>query len=183
MTPGPNNSDPTIWTQEYLFRAGNMTKADLETKRQAWLKDREANRTQQENRRMGPFRWAQLYAGFAENLDEAREALDKLPDYLPLPPDSRHTAAFDAALGKTYALAGKYDDALPPLRAVTKGCIALGNPILQTRSFYFLGLALEGKGDLAAARTAYQTVVDRWGNAKPKSRTAEEAKKRLKALE
>ncbi len=68
-----------------------ITKADLEEQRQRWLKDREANRTQQENRRLAPFRWAQLYASFAENLDEAREALDKLPEYLPLPPESRHT--------------------------------------------------------------------------------------------
>jgi eukaryotic-like serine/threonine-protein kinase len=183
LTPSPNNNDPTIWAQELLYRSGAITKADLETKRQAWLKDREANRTQQENRRLGPFRWAQLYAGFSESLDEAREALDKLPDFLPMPPESRHTAEFDAALGKTYALAGKSDEALPALHAVTKACIALGNPMLQTRSFYFLGMALEHKGDLDGARKAYQVVVDRWGNAKPKSHTAEEAKKRLKVLE
>jgi len=185
LTPGPNNADPTMWTEEYLYRTHKVTKADLDEKRKAWLKDREANRTQQENRRLAPFRWAQLYAAFAENLDEAREALDKLPEFLPLPPESRHTAAFDAELGKTYALAGKYDDALPPLRAVTKACIALGSPIPQTRSFYFLGMALEGKGDIEGARKAYHTVLDRWGGheGKLKSRTVEEAKKRLKVLE
>ena len=41
----------------------------------------------------------------------------------------------------------------------------------------------EGKGDLEGAKKAYQVVVNRWGDAKPKSRTAEEAKKRLKQLE
>jgi serine/threonine-protein kinase len=136
--------------------------------------------------RLGPFRWVQLYAGFAETQDEAKEALSKLPDFLPLPPASRHTPAFDAEIGKTYALAGgpgDDDKALPPLQAVTKACIALGHPILQTRSYYFIGLALEHKGDLDGAKKAYQVIVDRWGNAKPKSRTAEEAKKRLKVLE
>ena len=61
--------------------------------------------------------------------------------------------------------------------------IALGSPIQQTRASYFLGMALEGKGDLEGAKKAYQLVIDRWGAAKPKSRTAEEAKKRLKQLE
>ncbi|HEY2367005.1 MAG TPA: hypothetical protein VGH87_11500, partial [Polyangiaceae bacterium] len=183
LTPSPVGHDPTIWTAEYLFRAGRISKQDLEDKRKTWLKDREANRTQQENLRQAPFRWAQLYAGFAETLDEAKDALAKQDDFLPLPPESRRTASFDAELGKTYALAGKNDDALPPLHHVTKACIALGQPILQTRSFYFLGMALEGKGDIDGAKKAYQVVIDRWGNAKPRSVTAEAAKKRLKVLE
>jgi serine/threonine protein kinase/tetratricopeptide (TPR) repeat protein len=183
LTPSPVGNDPTIWTAEYMFRAGRITKQDLDDKRKTWLKEREANRTQQENMRLAPFRWAQLYAGFAETLDEAKDALAKQDDFLPLPPESRRTSSFDAELGKTFALAGKNDDALPPLRHVTKACIALGQPILQTRSFYFLGMALENKGDLEGAKKAYQVVVDRWGNAKPKSVTAEAAKKRLKVLE
>lgn len=184
LTPSPVGNDPTIWTAEYLFRAGRIGKPDLDERRKTWLKEREANRTQQENMRLGPFRWAQLYAGFAETLDEAKDALEKQNDFLPLPPDSRRTSSFDAELGKTYALAGHHDDdALPPLHHVTKACIALGQPILQTRSFYFLGMALENKGDLDGAKKAYQVVIDRWGNAKPKSVTAEAAKKRLKVLE
>ncbi len=187
LAPSPVGHDPTIWTAEYLFRAGRIGKQDLDDKRKTWLKEAEANRTQQENMRQAPFRWAQLYAGFAETLDEAKDALDKqnapASDFLPLPPESRRPSQFDAELGKTYALAGKNDDALPPLRRVTKACIALGQPILQTRSFYFLGMALEGKGDIDGAKKAYQVVVDRWGNAKPRSVTAEAAKKRLKVLE
>jgi serine/threonine-protein kinase len=183
LTPSPVGNDPTIWTAEYLFRAGRISKQDLDDKRKTWLKEREANRTQQENMRLGPFRWAQLYAGFAETLDEAKDAIEKQNDFLPLPPESRRTSQFDAELGKTYALAGKNDDALAPLRHVTKACIALGQPILQTRSFYFLGMTLESKGDIDGAKKAYQTVVDRWGSAKPKSVTAEAAKKRLKVLE
>jgi serine/threonine-protein kinase len=183
LTPSPVGNDPTIWTAEYLFRAGRITKQELEDKRKTWLKEREANRTQQENMRLGPFRWAQLYGAFAETLDEAKDAIAKQDDFLPMPPESRRTTQFEAALGKTYALASRSEDALPPLHAITKACIALGQPILQTRSFYFLGMALEGKGDIDGAKKAYQVVVDRWGNAKPKSVTAEAAKKRLKVLE
>ncbi len=182
-TPAPFGDDPTIWAAEYLFRAGRITKDELEKRRNEWFKEREANRTQQDNLRLAPFRWALVYAGFAENIDEAKDALSKMEQYSPLPPDSRRTMRFDLALGKAYALAGKNEEALSPLRAVTGACIHLGSPIEQTRAFYFLGMALENKGDLDGARKAYQTVVDRWGAAKPKSRTAEDAKKRLKQLE
>jgi tetratricopeptide (TPR) repeat protein len=151
LTPSPDAVDPTIWTQEYLFRNNAITKADLETKRQAWLKERQAGRTQQENMRLGPFLWAHLYAAFAESPEEAKDALDKLPDYLPLPPPSRRTVRFEAWLGKAYALAGKADDAIPSLRTATNACMALEEPIMQTRSFYFLGMALETKGDLESS--------------------------------
>ena len=183
LNQSPTGSDPTIWAQEYLFRGGKISQPDLDERRKSWQRDQEANETQQEIMRLGPFRWAQLYAGFAESADEAKDALGKLNDFLPLPPDSRRTAAFDAEIGKSYALAGNAEAALGPLRRVTSACIALGSPILQTRSFYFLGMALETKGDLDGAKAAYQTVIDRWGNAKPRSRTAEDAKKRLKQLE
>ena len=132
---------------------------------------------------MAPFRWAMVYAGFAENLEESKEALDALPQFLPFPPDSRHTPNFDAEVGKAFALGGRYDEAVPLLTNVTRACIGLGSPQLQTRAFYFLGVALEGKGDLEGARVAYQTVVDRWGAAKPRSVTAERARARLAHLE
>ncbi len=183
LTPDPMGNDPTIWADEYLYRGNMISKDELEKRRATWLRQQESSRTQQENLRMAPFRWVMLYAGFSENQDEAKEALDKLPDFLPLPPDARRTATFNADVGKVDALAGKYDEAIPSLRAVTGACIALGEPQLQTRAFYFLGLALEGKGDLEGARKAYQVVVDRWGNAKPRSTTAEAAKARLKQLE
>jgi len=184
-TPDPHGSDPTIWANEFLVRTGKLTEDQLEPKRQDWLKAQEAGRTQEENLRLAPFRWVMLYAGFAESLDEAQKALAKLPEFLPMPPDSRHTAVFDAEVGKVYALAGGKDNAeiaIGPLTAVTKSCIALGSPLLQTRAFYFLGMALENKGDLEGARKAYQVVLDRWGTAKPKSTTLEKARARLKAL-
>ncbi|HEY1954979.1 MAG TPA: protein kinase [Polyangiaceae bacterium] len=183
MTPSPVGHDPTIWAAEYLFRGGRIDKATLDAKRTAWLRDQETNNTQTEISRLAPFRWAQLYAGFAENADEAKEALAKENDFSALPPESRRTSRFEFELGKVYALANQGKDAVGPLGRVTNACIALGSPIEQTRAFYFLGMALETNGDLAGARAAYQTVVDRWGSAKPHSHTADEAKKRLKVLE
>ncbi|HSQ66860.1 MAG TPA: serine/threonine-protein kinase [Polyangiaceae bacterium] len=184
-TPDPLGRDPTIWANEFLVRTGKLREEDLEPKRQDWIKSQEAGRTQDENRRLAAFHWATLYAGFAESIDEAKRALDKLPEFLPMPPDSRRTAVFNADLGKVYALAGGRDNAelaIGPLTAVTQSCIELDSPLLQTRAFYFLGMALENKGDLEGARKAYQVVLDRWGTAKPKSTTLEKARARLKAL-
>ena len=183
MTPDPQGHDPSVWAVEYLFRANRLKKDELNARRKAWIDNEEARRANEENRRRAPFNWATVYAGFAENLDEAKEALEVLPQFLPFPPDSRHTPSFDAEVGKAFALAGRYDEAVPLLKAVTRACIGLGSPQLQTRAFYFLGAALEGKGDLEGARLAYQTVVDRWGAAKPRSVTAERARLRLAHLE
>ena len=183
MTPDPQGADPSIWAVEYMFRAGKWKREDLVAKRKAWIDGQESHGAAEENRRMAPFRWAMVYAGFAENLEESKEALAALPQFLPFPPDSRHTPNFDAEVGKAFALGGRYDEAVPLLTNVTRACIGLGSPQLQTRAFYFLGVALEGKGDLEGARVAYQTVVDRWGAAKPRSVTAERARARLAHLE
>jgi serine/threonine-protein kinase len=183
MNLDPLGTDPTVWALEYLYRAGKLKKEDLDAKRKAWITAQEAHRSAEENRRMAPFRWAMVHAGFAETLEEAREAVDALPAFLPFPPDSRRTPAFDAEVGKTFALAGRFDEAVPLLSSVTRACIALGSPQLQTRAYYFLGMALEGKGDLEGAKRAYQVVVDRWGNAKPRSVTAEKARQRIQQLQ
>lgn len=45
-----------------------------------------------------------------------------------------------------------------------------------------LGQVLERKGDQAGACEAYRYVLGRWGNARPRSVIAEEARARSKAL-
>jgi serine/threonine-protein kinase len=45
-----------------------------------------------------------------------------------------------------------------------------------------LGQALEATGDATGACGAYRKVLARWGNAKPKSVTADKARARSKAL-
>ncbi len=54
--------------------------------------------------------------------------------------------------------------------------------IYGIRASYFLGQALEQKRDTAGACAAYKVVLDRWGNAKPRSVTADKVKERVKAL-
>jgi serine/threonine-protein kinase len=50
------------------------------------------------------------------------------------------------------------------------------------QSHLYFGEASEQKGDVAAACDAYAFVIARWGNAKPKSVSADEARARSKKL-
>jgi tetratricopeptide (TPR) repeat protein len=174
--------DPSLDFDELLYRGNRITKAELDTRRAAWLSRMEGKESQREKQRRSGVRWANVYAGFAETLEEANEALGKQNDFMPMPPDARAPLEFAASTGKAYALAGKADDAIPYLERVTRSCSALKNPALVTRAFYFLGLAYETKGNLEEAKKAYKAVVDRWGSAKPKSTTADKAKAQLARL-
>ena len=55
-------------------------------------------------------------------------------------------------------------------------------PVRYVRAFWFLGQALERTGEISGACEAYASVIDRWGNASPRSVTAEQARARMKAL-
>ncbi len=66
--------------------------------------------------------------------------------------------------------------------AAASPCLALADPLPRTWAQFYLGMALEGTGDVEGARAAYRTVVERWGKATPRSVTAEKARKRLLAL-
>jgi serine/threonine-protein kinase len=58
----------------------------------------------------------------------------------------------------------------------------LFDPFGNTRGWLDLGAALEAKADRAGACDAYRMVVDRWGQARPRSVTAEHARARAVAL-
>jgi serine/threonine-protein kinase len=174
--------DPSLPFLEYLYRSGRIDKAELDRRRREWLAHAEEKETPTARRRMAPFRWSMAYAGFAETMEEAKEALALEEEFLPLPPEGRQSLGFGANVGKAYALAGRFQEALPFLERTTRSCRGLEQPQLHTRAHYFLGLAYEGLGRIEDARRAYGVVVDRWGNAKPKSVTAERAQERLKQL-
>jgi serine/threonine-protein kinase len=88
----------------------------------------------------------------------------------------------DEAVGRTYLLAGRADDALVTLERATRSCFPLEHPIEHTRASYALGLAWEAKGDTGAACAAYRVVRRRWGDAHPRSITADLAAARIAAL-
>jgi len=51
-----------------------------------------------------------------------------------------------------------------------------------TRTSLLYGRALEERGDRAGACEVYRTLAARWGEARPRSITAEEARRRAAAL-
>ncbi len=127
------------------------------------------------------FLWDVLY-GSAEGATpaEAREALAALPRFSP--PIGRD-AAWASGRGRTYLLAGRAPEALPFLRRAAHACAELNWSYPEyVHAKELLGEALEATGDQAGACAAYADVIARWGNAKPRSVTAEKARARVAAL-
>ncbi len=80
------------------------------------------------------------------------------------------------------SLAGQPAQALPWLEHATGGCEVLTYPFDHVRAHLLLGQAREATGDAVGACAAYRVVVDRWGQAKPRSVSAEQAAARLQAM-
>ncbi len=68
------------------------------------------------------------------------------------------------------------------LERATRACRALFFPIEHTQAHYWLGRVREEKNDTAGACAAYRVVLDRWGQARPRSVTADRARERARAL-
>jgi tetratricopeptide (TPR) repeat protein len=81
-----------------------------------------------------------------------------------------------------YVLAGRAEQAISYLEAATRSCNALREPVVYVTSYWYLGQALEKKGDTKAACTAYLRLLDFWGRSKAKSVIAARARERSRAL-
>jgi serine/threonine-protein kinase len=175
----PFAPDPTIGFYEPLYRAGDMTKADLDAKRADWV-ERERRRAAEGHAARDPWTtWATVFGGFAETRDEALDALARVPPERPV--DARSGLVVDFALGKTYALAGRPDDARIYLGRVVASCETFDAVTVIARAHLLLGELDEAKGDRAAAKAHYQKLIDTWPKAAT-SRTWRRASERLAAL-
>jgi Flp pilus assembly protein TadD len=58
----------------------------------------------------------------------------------------------DLAMGRTYALARQFAEALARLRRAASPCLVLTDPVAKTGAQFYLGMALEGTGDKDNAR-------------------------------
>jgi serine/threonine-protein kinase len=133
--------------------------------------------------------WSYAYASPASTASEAQAALDALADYGPPSPSvGNYNDPFgrlgspEADLGHVYLLAGRLDEAIDHLRRAVATCDVFPSTIDHVRAALNLGRALEQKGDKAGACDAYTRVLAQWGNAKPRSVTADAARKQSKAL-
>jgi eukaryotic-like serine/threonine-protein kinase len=127
------------------------------------------------------FVWIYAYANPAESADDAAAALAVQGPFLPMPKFKPLSLA-DEAIGRTYALGGRTDDALATLERASLSCFPLDHPIEHTHAYYELGMTREAKGNVPGACAAYAVVKQRWGKAKPRSVTAERATRRMAAL-
>ncbi len=85
-------------------------------------------------------------------------------------------------VGTAFARAGRMDDARLHLERAANSCIRFGDPFAHPHAELELALVREQTGDTNGACDAYRAVVAQWGDAKPRSVTAERAKDRLRAL-
>lgn len=84
--------------------------------------------------------------------------------------------------GRLHLAHGDAARAASLLETVARACNGFASPFMGTRASLLLGKAKEQLGDRAAACAAYDVVLTRWGRAKPRSISAEEAARRKKAL-
>ena len=123
--------------------------------------------------------WLNLWAAGVRTPADAREALATLTDAAP--PSFFRGVEFEP-VGRTLLLAGRVEDAVTWLEKSARACNVLDDPFSSTRAHLWLGEAREQKGDKAAACAEYAVVLDRWGHAKPRSVTADEARAHRRTL-
>jgi tetratricopeptide (TPR) repeat protein len=126
--------------------------------------------------------WVGVYTAVVRSADDAREALAAQPQGLRLPSFEGDVLGA-LRLGRTYLLAGRLDDAIPMLRRAVATCPgAQGDVWFHLQAAEVLGEALEQKGDKDGACGAYAEVLSKWGNAKPRSVSADAARAHAKRL-
>jgi serine/threonine-protein kinase len=169
--------DPVPEMLGALSRAGVLTAAQLAEQRGEWLHT-------WSGKTAPPYRgylWIAGWAAPATTPEEATDALRALPEFGNAPAFSPTVPAASYA-GRVYRLAGRTGDAVEALRRGTATCTLLSEPMAHTRGWLDLGLALEAQGDTAGACAAYRVPIARWGHAKPRSLTADQARARVAAL-
>jgi serine/threonine protein kinase/tetratricopeptide (TPR) repeat protein len=164
-------ADPVPVMLDAELRAGTIGRGAQMSQRDAWLADLNARAQPW----VASYLWMHGVAAVAATPEEASAALEMLPRYEPLAPFRPRTVV-DAGIGRMYALAGRPGEGLPLLRRGAATCLAFDLPIEWLRAQEWLGEALEKGGDTAGACGAYRTVLAHWGQAKPRSVTADAAR-------
>jgi tetratricopeptide (TPR) repeat protein len=158
-----------------LLISGARDEASIETKLQAFEASLLARA-----RSLAGLVWVRARAALVESPSTAKRALELVPPGGP--PKFLNGAVLHLGVGKTYLLAGRTELARPWLERAAGSCSTLSAPVTWLRAQYWLGRALEAAGERDRACSAYATVIQRWGEAKPSSVTATEARKAASAL-
>jgi serine/threonine-protein kinase len=165
----------TWWALDALRDGGRMTKPEVRVERDRFVADWRPRL----GRDFQPYLWLATYASLARDADDAREALEVLPSFGGLP-KVFETMPYQRAIGRVYALANRREEAVPWLEQAAHAClVGDARTVWAARD---LGEVEEQLGHKDKACAAYALVLARWGNAKPRSLTAEDARKRRKSL-
>jgi len=161
-------------------RLGNfLSREAFIEQRDVWVRD--ALKIARSNATGRNFIWYAAYANLVHDATSAQEALESLPHYEPVGWSGAWTSDL-AIVGHTYLLGGNVDEAIRWLEQATNHCRTFSDPIFHVRSHLWLGQARELKGDKSGACAAYKVVLDRWGHAKGKSVSADQARARARSL-
>jgi tetratricopeptide (TPR) repeat protein len=172
-----DGKDYSIVLYGLLYRVGAITKQELARRRATWLAWTKTKTTTDGR----AFSWVYAYADPALDAEDAREALDALPGYLPLPDPIDRAPDIEYPIGEVYRLAGRESEALPYLTRAAKACVGMEAPFEPTWASLALGQSLEKLGDRREACSSYALVVSRWKVART-SLSARLAEGRFQAL-
>jgi serine/threonine-protein kinase len=176
-SPSPLGRGVPLWE---VHVAGRIDAAEFRRRRDTWAAQAHAI-----SHRWADQTWLEFYATTSVTAQDAREALEALPTY-PRPKggdaDVGDLPLFEEPVGRVYLLAGQLDDAIVHLGAAARSCAGIRTLVWYLRSHEELGEALAAKGDRAGACEAFHVVLSYWGHAKPRSVTADAARKHAKAL-
>jgi predicted Zn-dependent protease len=166
----------------FSMRAGLLTRNQWRAERQRLV----ALQAEADTRRGGtedPLEvWGNAYWVAPESADEAADALENLPRLGGVGETLVAGNKFPRQFGMTYAFAGRGAEAIPLLDRLTRDCRQYSSGMWFPVYWHALALAKEQTGDLAGAKVAYDRVLASWGNAKPRSVTADKARAGLARL-
>ena len=129
-----------------------------------------------------PYVWVYGYAAPVVNAEDAKVAIEALPRYSPIPPFLPNGALPALSVGRALWLGGSEAQGLAYLESASKQCWLGTRPMQSITSHAWYAEALEKKGDKPGACKELGTLLSFWGNAKPRSVTAEWAKTRSRVL-
>jgi tetratricopeptide (TPR) repeat protein len=155
-------------------RAGLLSYDEMVAKRAAWLETWKAKTPG-----FRKYLWLEAYGETVDTPEDAQRAREALPAYGGIPAFRPNTTV---SVGRVYWLAGDLDRAITELSLEAQSCTAYRWPVEHVHANYMLGRAQEARGNVKAACASYQAVLRMWGQAKPRSVTAEDAKGRAASL-
>jgi tetratricopeptide (TPR) repeat protein len=160
-----------------LHKARRIPDVEFRSKRAAWAEESKAKLPP----RLANNAWLMFYADTVVTPADATEAFEALPRFSPLP-SFEGDAWAERVMGDALLLVGRVDEAIPHLRHAVTACFDPEHVYSHNVAARLLGEALEVSGDKTGACAAYATVLARWGQAKPRSSTADKARERTRVL-